>query len=199
MSKRDQILSSALTLFNAQGFEKTPTSAISRHAGVATGTLFHHFPTKEALIDALYLDIKTEVRDVAQPDTLEMTVDSAPLSASQVKPLLKASWLNMMEWMQQNPEKFRFLAQFGESAYISNNTRETVSQLFRAAETMFHRGIESGIFRPLSVELLTSLMGAHMYSSINHLLQQPTLWQRPEFQQQLFDSCWGQLCSVSDE
>ena len=48
ISKRDQILLSALTLFNNQGFEKTPTSAISKHAGVATGTLFHHFKTKKS-------------------------------------------------------------------------------------------------------------------------------------------------------
>ena len=38
------------------------------------------------------------------------------------------------------------MAQFGESAYISNNTRETVSQLFQAADSMFDQAVAAGIF-----------------------------------------------------
>jgi AcrR family transcriptional regulator len=33
---------------------------IAQDAGVATGTLFHYFKTKEELIESLYLDIKKE-------------------------------------------------------------------------------------------------------------------------------------------
>jgi AcrR family transcriptional regulator len=192
VSKRDQILSSALTLFNTQGFEKTPTSAISKHAGVATGTLFHHFKTKEDLINALYLEIKLEIRDITQPESLGLQ-DGQQLSAEFVKDGLHGAWLRMMEWMQQNPEKFRFMAQFGESAYISNNTRETVSQLFETADRMFELAAEAGIFRPLPSCMLTSLMGAHMFAAINQLLQEPELWQQDDIRQQLFDSCWGLL------
>lgn len=194
LSKRDQILLSALTLFNEQGFEKTPTSAISKHAGVATGTLFHHFKTKEDLINALYLDIKTEIRDISQPDSL-ITADDQPLTEDFVKTGLKAAWLSMMNWMQLHPAKFRFMAQFGESAYISNNTRETVSQLFQAADRLFENAIQHGIFRPLPSCLLTSLMGAHMFAAANQLVQQPGLWQQPGMQDTLFESCWGILAS----
>ncbi len=58
MSKREQIFEAAVQLFTEKGFEKTPTSAISKVAGVATGTLFHHFKTKEDLINALYFTMK---------------------------------------------------------------------------------------------------------------------------------------------
>ena len=97
--------------------------------------------------------------------------------------------------MQANPEKFRFMAQFCESAYISNNTRETVSQLFQAADRLFENAIQHGIFRPLSSCLLTSLMGAHMFAAANQLVQQPELWQQPGMQDTLFESCWGILAS----
>ena len=43
---REKILTTALTLFTERGFFGTPTSLISKEAGVATGTLFFYFPTK---------------------------------------------------------------------------------------------------------------------------------------------------------
>jgi len=56
--KRTAILSASLTLFTERGFHGTPTSMIAREAGIATGTLFHYFKTKEELITALYLSVK---------------------------------------------------------------------------------------------------------------------------------------------
>lgn len=50
MSKRQitraRILSSAWHLFAKQGYEETTTRQIARHAEVADGTVFSHFPTK---------------------------------------------------------------------------------------------------------------------------------------------------------
>ena len=50
MNKREKIFSTALNLFVEHGFHGTPTSKIAKEAGVANGTLFHHFNTKEDLI-----------------------------------------------------------------------------------------------------------------------------------------------------
>jgi AcrR family transcriptional regulator len=49
---RRAILQAALALFARQGFQRTTTRAISRKAGIAEGTLFNYFRTKEDL--ALY-------------------------------------------------------------------------------------------------------------------------------------------------
>jgi AcrR family transcriptional regulator len=49
---RQAILRAALELFAKQGFYRTTTKAISRKAGIAEGTLFNYFRTKEDL--ALY-------------------------------------------------------------------------------------------------------------------------------------------------
>lgn len=42
-------MDAARALFAEQGFEETTTRDLARAAGVATGTLFNYFPTKEAL------------------------------------------------------------------------------------------------------------------------------------------------------
>lgn len=193
-NKRDQILNSALTLFIEQGFEKTPTSAISRHAGVATGTLFHHFKTKDDLINALYLEIKTEIRDATQVNDIDL--DNAFSGkdpedrTQQLKEIFRGLWLKMMNWTLQQPEKFRFMAQFGESAHISNNTRETAEELFKASKAMFSYGIDAGIFRPLPVSLLTNLMASHLFAAADYFINDPELWQQEDIQEQVFESSW---------
>ena len=58
--KRRAILDAALKVFAEQGIADAPTSAISRAAGVAEGSLFTYFKTKNDLMNALYLELRME-------------------------------------------------------------------------------------------------------------------------------------------
>ena len=49
---RRRIVDAALALFRSRGFEQTTTKAIARKAGIAEGTVFNYFRTKEEI--ALY-------------------------------------------------------------------------------------------------------------------------------------------------
>jgi AcrR family transcriptional regulator len=55
-STRKRILDAAQDLFRTTGFEATTTRDIARAAGIATGTLFNYFPTKEAIVAGLVFD-----------------------------------------------------------------------------------------------------------------------------------------------
>jgi AcrR family transcriptional regulator len=50
---REQLLAAAVTAFSSDDPEVT-LEAIARDAGVGIGTLYRHFPTREALVDAAY-------------------------------------------------------------------------------------------------------------------------------------------------
>ena len=60
--KRNAILDAATRVFAERGLAAAPTSEISRRAGVADGTLFTYFKTKDDLINALYREIKLGTR-----------------------------------------------------------------------------------------------------------------------------------------
>ena len=60
-STRRKILEAAQELFRTTGFEATTTRDIARAAGIATGTLFNYFPTKEAIVASLIQDSQTRV------------------------------------------------------------------------------------------------------------------------------------------
>lgn len=59
-NKRKAILESAMKLFADRGISHTPTSAISSAAGVAEGTLFTYFKTKDELMNELYRELRRE-------------------------------------------------------------------------------------------------------------------------------------------
>jgi AcrR family transcriptional regulator len=64
----DKVLAAARESF-AEGGESTALEEIARRAGVGIGTLYRHFPTRQALVEALYLDEVDEVsRSAAQFD-----------------------------------------------------------------------------------------------------------------------------------
>ena len=51
--RRRQLLEAALNLFAVKGFEGTTTKEIAAAAGVTEAIIFRHFPTKQALYDAV--------------------------------------------------------------------------------------------------------------------------------------------------
>ncbi|MCW3052627.1 MAG: TetR family transcriptional regulator [Chthonomonadales bacterium] len=54
--RRQELLGAALPLFAAHGFEGTTTRAIADAAGVTEALIFHYFPTKLALFQAIIAD-----------------------------------------------------------------------------------------------------------------------------------------------
>jgi AcrR family transcriptional regulator len=66
IATQKQILENATRLFLAQGYEGTACADISRLCGIAQGTLYNYYPTKEALLLAVLQGIKP-VRETPQP------------------------------------------------------------------------------------------------------------------------------------
>jgi AcrR family transcriptional regulator len=72
---REQLLDVATALFAANGYEDTSTEAVLREAGVSRGSLYHHFPSKDALFYAvleqveerIFVEMMETTRDVSDP------------------------------------------------------------------------------------------------------------------------------------
>ena len=58
---RSQLIEVATRLFAAQGYEDTSIDAVLREAGVSRGSLYHHFASKEALFEAVLVDVEAKV------------------------------------------------------------------------------------------------------------------------------------------
>ena len=64
--RREEILDAAHTLFTTKGFQPTTMEDILRIVGIAKGTLYYHFPSKEQILKALVLRIVHQVEQQAR-------------------------------------------------------------------------------------------------------------------------------------
>ncbi|MGA2828508.1 MAG: TetR/AcrR family transcriptional regulator [Streptosporangiaceae bacterium] len=58
---RDALVAAARRLFAAHGFAEVPADAIVAAAGVTRGALYHHFPDKTALFDAVLEAVEADI------------------------------------------------------------------------------------------------------------------------------------------
>lgn len=101
--KRAALLQAALELFAEKGFNGCSTALIAKRAGVASGTLFFHFNTKEALIHALFSEVKSKVgRRVLATFSEDM-----PL-----RERLLGILTNLLRYFLVHPAEFIFLEQY---------------------------------------------------------------------------------------
>lgn len=77
---RERILATATRLFRSKGFAKTTMRDIAQGADVALGAAYYYFPTKEAMVLALYEGFSEDI-EAAMPDILREKTLSGRLRA----------------------------------------------------------------------------------------------------------------------
>lgn len=161
--KKTRILEAALQLFVEGGFHGTPTSKIAQTAGVANGTLFHYFATKDDLIVALYLDIKlrmgTYIAENSKPET-------------SLKAGLKGQYLASLYWALDHKDEFRFMEQFSNSPYQSMVDSETLEKQMQGHLSLLRKAIKEKVIKPIPVDLIHVLLSSHVYGVNRYLLSQ---------------------------
>ena len=127
-----RILDSARRLFAEKGYEKTSIQDILNDLGLSKGGLYHHFKSKEAILDRLnadewavtarLLDKLIERKDMSALEKLRALIVSAvdapdhlDLVRSQLALLKDPAFFtaNMRFWSTRLPESFRSLIDMG--------------------------------------------------------------------------------------
>ena len=161
IDKRELLLVAATKLFVERGFHATPTSAISKEAGVSAGILFHYFKTKDHLIESLYVEIKKEY-------TSAILTNVEQFKAGRSK--LRLLWTNSWNWGLENPIKFKFLLQIDNSTY-SNIVKQhpDIIEKYALFESLFKQYIDDSFVRSTDIYFLMNSMFSLITSMVNHL------------------------------
>lgn len=91
-----------------RGFHGASMSAVAREAGVATGTAYVHYESKEELVYAAYLEAKRELGEAAVA-----VVD--PTAPPDVR--FRQLWRGAHAHLAARPDRARFLLQVDQSPY----------------------------------------------------------------------------------
>jgi AcrR family transcriptional regulator len=96
------------SLVAEHGFHGASMNAVARNAGVATGTAYTHYASKDALILAAYRETKAEL-GAAAADGLD--------PANPPEQRFRQIWLAIHRHLVHHPERARFLLQVDHSPY----------------------------------------------------------------------------------
>ena len=157
--KRNAILDAATRLFAERGLTAAPTSEISKLAGVAEGSLFTYFKTKDDLINALYREIKLELADAMMSDFPRK---------KNIRTKLRHVWDRYVNWGIANPRQRKVLAQLTVSEVLTKESRDAGSAPFVEFQAMIRDAIEQRVFRnDVPVELISKSLAALVEATID--------------------------------
>ncbi len=148
LQNRERILQVAKEAFTASGAEVS-LDEIARRAVVGPGTLYRHFPTRDALVEAVY---RTEVEKLVAAEK-EFAATMTPVEA------LRAWMLLFVEYMAT---KLLIVPALNLLACGSDKVfEESAPVMTKAMERLVNRAVESGDFRADldPVDVLRALAG----------------------------------------
>ena len=157
--RRNAILDAATRLFAERGLTAAPTSEISKQAGVAEGTLFTYFKTKDDLINALYRELKLELADAMM---------SGFPRKKNVRTRLRHVWDRYLDWGIANPRQRKVLAQLQVSEVLTKESKDATNAPFVEFQIMIRDAIEQRVLRnDLPVELISKSLTALVEATID--------------------------------
>ena len=145
--KRKAILKSTLDLIKDNGFHGTPISLIAKNAGVASGTIYHYFPSKDAIIMELHYQIKKDM-------VAAMFTDGN--TKKEYKQQFFEGWINLCKYFINNPSCLIFTEQFNSSPYAKIASRKDAEGSVSKFNDFFQLGMDKGYLKKMEYLLIAS-------------------------------------------
>lgn len=130
---KKQALLEAATQAIAQSGIAASTAVIARNAGVAEGTLFRYFATKDELINTLYLHLK---QDLCQSMIMELD-----RSITDAKTMTRFIWNSYISWGLNHPARHRAIRQLAVSEKLTKETEQRADDMFPELRDLCHRSV----------------------------------------------------------
>ncbi len=139
MKKKDAILHAATRLFSIKGFKDTHMAEISKLTGVAEGTIFYHFKSKEELFLTILNEFKENILNEFEKFNQENMFDTGLAMAEG----MISFYLHMAQSMED-----RFLLLHRHDAYELSQTNEPcrrhLEAIYNCLVDMFENAIQKG-------------------------------------------------------
>lgn len=147
--RRESILAAALQCFVERGFHGTAIPQIADKAGIAAGTIYHYFDSKEALVNALYRTWKSAV---------SQRVFTAFPQAAPVREQFRVMWHEMVAFAIGEPDAFAFIELHNHASYLDAESLAIDRTIKDFTAAVITRAQRDGLVKPLDARVLMELV-----------------------------------------
>lgn len=164
MTKREKILETAMYLFIEKGVHGTTTASIAKASNVATGTLFHHFNTKQELVSNLYNLIFDSIIDYHKKYFIE--------NANPYEKLRQLWYLNL-QWGMKHKDYANFLERYSFHFYASDLDLQNATKRFDYYITTVLDLISNNLTKSDNFEYVMNHFTWNMRMNSNYFIANP--------------------------
>ena len=161
--KRNAILSAAIQVFAERGLG-APTAAITSAAGIAEGSLFTYFKTKDELINALYRELKLELADAM--------MSGFPRKQS-VRYRLEHIWNGYIHWGVANPDRQTVLKQIQVWSGLTQESKQAGSAPFTEIQRMAEDAVTQRIYKDIPQAFIQAALAALAEMTMDFMVREP--------------------------
>lgn len=161
-STRSRLLDAAAQVFLAHGLAVASMDQVRQAAGVSNGSLYHHFPTKALLADALYAHTLRGFHAA-----LVAAVPQHATAQSGVKGLIRA----YVQWVEAHPDRARLLDELRAAGGAERDAAN--AEGFGALATWIARRVEAGDMRDMPFPVWMALVFSPAMALTRHWVAQP--------------------------
>ena len=150
--------------FSRSGGLGAPTAAITTAAGIAEGSLFTYFKTKDELINALYREIKLELADAM--------MSGFPRKKS-VRHRLEHVWNGYVDWGVANPDQQRVLKQIQVWGGLTEESKKAGLAPFSEIQRMAEDAATQRIYKDIPQPFIGAALAALAEMTMEFMAQDP--------------------------
>jgi AcrR family transcriptional regulator len=149
---RDKVLDAAAHVFLLHGYDGASMDQVRHAAGVSNGSLYHHFPTKAQLADALYVDTLHDFHGaLLAPIARDVSAEAG------IKGMVRAH----VNWVVKHPERATLLHRLkrdGDVTDASAGISDANAQTFTALRAWIRKKTDAGEMRDVPFHLWMALV-----------------------------------------
>jgi len=146
-AKKRAIYESTLRLIKKFGFHGTPMSQIAHEAGVATGTIYHYFASKDELIVELHHYIK---------ERIHRAIFNESNNTLPYPERFTDIWMKLVRYYMEHPEVLSFVEQFFSSPYVKDVYPEGCLGFQDEVSVFLKQGILEKHIKPLDINIISA-------------------------------------------
>jgi AcrR family transcriptional regulator len=176
--KRDDLLRSAVREIAESGLGVS-TAKIAKGAGLAEGTMFRYFPSKNDLLNTLYIELKTEVL---------RAIGAAFPHRADLRERARHIWTEYLRWAMDRPAERKVAALLNLSSVITAATREELSAERGPVEQTMEELGKRGAFKALPAGFASYSMSAMQGAVMEMAATKPR--QKAELIERAFEAFW---------
>ena len=178
--KLHAIARATFTLVEQTGLSGLTMAAIAREAGLATGTLYVYFKSKEELLVALYERAKTETA----ASLMHGDDPRAPFRAR-----FQHMWMNWLDHRLKHYAQVVFLEQYYNSPWFTEESRNLSARLFKDWTDLIETARSQQILKNVPTPMLINAIGGSVRETAN-MLRAGALERTDAHLAMAFGLCW---------